>query len=139
MNAFSETIVTELKKHHICKMYWSNEVESQLGQPLELKYEPTEYIGYYKSELQFNLAYLGDDPKLKNSNAQMTLIFTSTQEIFNLERAMSSESVLGAVHAVNAIIKVKIENDTVFSTKFTLWSNESDKVEGFNDSLKLFI
>lgn len=132
-------IVQELKNHYIFNNYWNDDILTALDTDIEMRYESTEYNGYYKAEKIFLLNYMGCIDELKDSTARFELVFTSTTNIFDLEKAQEVVNAQGEIHAINAFVKIyNSKNEMIYTCEFTLWNKKPEKISGYSDTIKFF-
>lgn len=143
MMMFDKEIITELKKHKMFEVYWNDEVEDYSLGNISLQYVPTEVNGYFKEIKQIDLPYIGDKDELKNTVARLSLVYTSSEDYFNIDDAMEKTKCNGAVSAINAKVEVYNKGKTLLYPRliytFRLWSGKPENVESDTNTIKLLI
>lgn len=136
---FGKELIVELKKHRLFEFYWNDEMEDFLDGEVVLNYEPTEYIGYYKVIKEIELSFKGNIDELKNSVARLSLIYTSSEECFNIDNAMEKSKCNSVLSAINAKVEIYDKKEKILVYTFRLWSGKPEKIESDTKTIKLLL
>ena len=129
-----DILTGELKKHKLCGLYWSDEVEEVLAGEITLEYEPVGDMGIYSRYFKFELSYQGDDSRLAGTSASMRISITSVNRAYDLEKAEAGED---CFH--NVCIKVKRDKESIVTCEFRLWDEEAEKYSGDGEMMSLIL
>lgn len=128
-----EIITEELKKHEICNWFWPKEIEKELEKDIELSYEPIGEMGVYSKCFEFSAPYCGTEKTLESAKAIIRIKITANDPIYDIQKAGQGKDIYH-----NVQIKVAIDEDTLITCKFRMWSGEEEEYCGNKEVLKRF-
>lgn len=128
-----EIMVEELKKHEICNWFWSDKIEKELEEDIELSYEPIGEMGVYSKCFELSAPYCGTEKTLKGAKAIIHIKITANDSKYNIQKAVQGKDIYH-----NVQIKVAIDEDTLITCKFRMWSGEEEEYCGNKEVLKRF-
>lgn len=127
-------LIDELKKHDLCRLFWSKQIEETLGRKITLDYEETGEMGVYSRYFDFIQPYVGNEEKLSDTYALMHLSITANRAEYDIKKAME-----GVDFFHNVQIKVMRGDTAIVTCRFRLWSGIEDEYCGNKDSLQFIL
>lgn len=124
-------LVEQLRKHDLCKLFWSEQIAQTLQKEIILEYEPVGEMGVYSRQFVFPMLYTGGDAFLSNTKAILNLKITSGSNEYNLQKAMAGED---CFH--NVQIKIIEGSELIILCRFRLWCQEEEEYTGKKSVLK---
>ena len=130
-NTNKQCIIKELRKHELCNMFWSEQIEKKLDEEITLNYEPIGEFGIYSIYYEFTLPYLGNRSNFSGTKAIIKIGITANSADYDIEKAIEG---IDCFH--NVQIDILKENDVILINRFRLWSGKEDEYSGNKEVLK---
>lgn len=133
-NTNKEQITKELRKHELCKLFWSEKIVKGLDEDITLKYEPIGEFGIHSKYYEFSIPYVGGKSKFLETRAVIKLGITANTSDYDIKKAIAG---IDCFH--NVQIQIFKGDNVILTNKFRLWSGEEDEFYGNKDILEGFM